>query len=56
MIDYSKQMEHLGAEMTAQQKTDAILNGVWNAIGELIAIAELLEKRIIALEAKNEQP
>ena len=56
MIDYIKQTEHVGANMTPQEKQDALINGVWNAIGELIAIAELLEKRIIALEAKNEQP
>lgn len=56
MIDYTKQMETLGAELSAQQRTDALLNGVWNAIGDLITIAQALEQRIIALEAKNELP
>jgi hypothetical protein len=53
MIDYMKQMEHLGANMTPQEKQDALINGVWNAINDILLVVQSLEQRVIALEEKQ---
>jgi hypothetical protein len=53
MTDYMKQMEHLGANMTPQEKTDALFNGAWNAISEILTLVQSLEQRVIALEEKQ---
>ena len=53
MIDYMKQMEHLGANMTPQEKQDALINGVWNAINDILLAVQSLEQRVIALEEKQ---
>jgi hypothetical protein len=55
MIDYMKQMEHLGANMTPQEKTDALFNGAWNAISEILTIVQNLEQRVKELEKQNAQ-
>jgi prefoldin subunit 5 len=52
MIDYTEHMKHLGAGMTAQEKQDAIMNGIHNNIGALVGIVQHLEQRIKALEEK----
>jgi prefoldin subunit 5 len=52
MIDYTEHMKHLGAGMTAQEKQDAIINGIHNNIGALVGIVQHLEQRIKALEEK----
>lgn len=51
-IDYVKQMEHLGAGMTEQEKQDAIMNGIHNNIAALIGMLQHLEHRVTVLEEK----
>ena len=55
MIDYMKQMEHLGAKMTPQEKQDALINGVWNAINDILLVVQSLEQRVKELEKQNAQ-
>jgi hypothetical protein len=50
-----KQMEHVGANMTPQEKTDALFNGAWNAISEILTIVQNLEQRVKELEKQNAQ-
>ena len=55
MIDYIKQMEHVGAKMTTQEKQDALINGVWNAINDILLVVQSLEQRVKELEKQNAQ-
>lgn len=55
MIDYIKQMEHVGANMTPQEKQDALINGVWNAINDILLVVQSLEQRVKELEKQNAQ-
>lgn len=52
MIDYTEHMKHLGANMTEQEKQDAIMNGIQNNIGFIFALLDQLQQRIIVLEEK----
>ena len=52
-IDYVKQIEHVGAGMTEQEKQNAIMNGIHNNIAALIGMLQHLEQRVIALEEKT---
>ena len=53
MIDYMKQMEHLGADMTPQEKQDAMMNGIHNNIAFLFSLVDQLQQRVIVLEEKQ---
>jgi len=52
MIDYAEHLKHLGANMTEQEKQDAIMNGIHNNIGWLIGMVRALETKVAALEGK----
>lgn len=55
MIDYTEHIKHLGAGMTPQEKTDALFNGAWNAISEILTMVQSLEQRVKELEKQNAQ-
>lgn len=56
MIDYEKQLAHLGAGMTEAEKHAAILNGLQNALRQTIDLVQRIELRLKALEEKEIVP
>jgi hypothetical protein len=41
--------------MTPQEKQDALINGVWNAINDILLVVQSLEQRVKELEKQNAQ-
>lgn len=52
MVNYAKQIENLGAEMTDAERQLAIINGIQNNLGILIEMVQRLEHRVNIIEEK----
>lgn len=50
MIDFAKQIENLGANMTDAERQLAIINGIQNNLGLLIEMVQRLEHRVNIIE------
>jgi hypothetical protein len=54
-IDYAKQIEHLGKDMSDAERQLAIINGLQNNIGILIDWVQRLELRLQNLEENTDE-
>ena len=54
-VDYIRNLEHLGSDMTPQEKTNAIINGALNDIVQLVVLVQELTQRLDTLEKQHEQ-
>ena len=50
MIDFAKQIENLGADMSDAERQLAIINGIQNNLGSMIHLMQQMEQRIVVLE------
>lgn len=50
MIDFAKQIENLGTEMTDAERQLAIINGIQNNLGILIDWVQRIDLRVQTLE------
>jgi hypothetical protein len=54
-VDYAKQIEHLGKNMTEAERQSAIINGLQNNIAVLIDWVQRLDLRLQHLEEKKDE-
>jgi hypothetical protein len=54
-VDYAKQIEHLGKNMTKAERQSAIINGLQNNIAVLIDWVQRLDLRLQHLEEKKDE-
>jgi hypothetical protein len=54
-VDYAKQIEHLGKDMTEAERQSAIINGLQNNIVVLIDWVQRLDLRLQYLEEKKDE-
>ena len=52
--DYDRQIEHIGSDMTPEDRQQAIINGIQNNIGVLIEMVARLERRVSDMENNHE--
>ena len=52
MIDFAKQIENLGTDMTDAERQLAIINGIQNNLGVLIDWVQRIDLRLQTLEDK----
>jgi len=52
MIDFAKQIENLGTNMTEAERQLAIINGIQNNLGVLIDWVQRIDLRLQTLEDK----
>jgi hypothetical protein len=50
--DYERQIEHIGSDMTPDDRQLAIINGIQNNLGLLIEMVQRLEQRVSAIEER----
>jgi hypothetical protein len=50
MIDFAKQIENLGTDMTDAERQLAVINGIQNNLGSMIHLMQQMEQRIVVLE------
>ncbi|MFI3198166.1 MAG: hypothetical protein QX196_07585 [Methylococcaceae bacterium] len=55
MIDFAKQIENLGAEMTEPERQLAIINGIQNNLGILIDWVQRIDLRLQTLEENSNE-
>ena len=48
--DYERQIEHIGSDMTPDDRQLAIINGIQNNIGVLIEMVQRLEQGVSTIE------
>jgi hypothetical protein len=48
--DYTRQIEHIGAGMTPDDRQLAIINGIQNNLGSIIHMMQQMDQRILVLE------
>ena len=51
-IDYAKQIDNLGRDLTNAERQLAIINGIQNNLGILIEMVQRLEHRVNIIEEK----
>lgn len=55
MIDFAKQIENLGADMSDAERQLAIINGIQNNLGILIDWVQRLDLRVQTLEENSNE-
>jgi hypothetical protein len=53
--DYTKQLEHLGKDLSDADRQLAIINGIQNNIGALLDWVQKLDARVMELEEKIDE-
>ena len=51
--DYTRQIEHIGVDLTPDDRQLAIINGIQNNLGMLIDMVQRLERRVNIIEDKQ---